>query len=155
MTFHFIILKIPSFARVISFFFIPNIRNIDNKVREKGDKKIRQKKCFFSVERGFEPWPLTWMLFWLLYSLDSMLVEYSTVGNSKRSQTLDSHFSLGPTEIAQGTHFGTPTWWSFLHEHKLNLICPSICLTLCYLKCLLVSLLKVSRTKVFKFAHNP
>ena len=40
VTFHFVILKIPSFARVISFFFIPNIRSIDNKVRGKGDKKI-------------------------------------------------------------------------------------------------------------------
>ena len=43
VTFHFVILKIPSFARIIGFSFIPNIRKIDNKVREKGDKKIGAK----------------------------------------------------------------------------------------------------------------
>ena len=46
VSFHFVILKIPSFARIICFFFIPNIRNIDNKVRQKGDKKMRRKKFF-------------------------------------------------------------------------------------------------------------
>ena len=61
-------------THVIGFSFIPNIRTIDNKVREKGDKKIGPKIIIFPVERGFKPWPLTWMLFWLLYSLDSMLV---------------------------------------------------------------------------------
>ena len=39
VTFQFVILKIPSFMRVIGFSFIPNIRKIDNKVREKGGKK--------------------------------------------------------------------------------------------------------------------
>ena len=38
MTFHFVLLKIPSFARVIGFSFIPNIRTIDNKVEAGGDK---------------------------------------------------------------------------------------------------------------------
>ena len=55
----------------------------------------------------------------------------------------------------------TPSWCTALeHQHgghssrtrtKVDL---SICLTLCYFKCLLVSLLKVSRTKIFKFKHN-
>ena len=53
VSFHFVILKIPSFARIICFFFIPNIRNIDNKVRQKGDKKIRRKK-FFSGWAGIQ-----------------------------------------------------------------------------------------------------
>ena len=53
--FHFVILKIPSFVRVISFFFIPNICNIDNKVREKGDKKICQKKFFFRLSWDSNP----------------------------------------------------------------------------------------------------
>ena len=51
VTFHFVILKIPSFARVIGFFFIPNIRTIDNKVEEEETKR-RQKnwsQLFFSV----------------------------------------------------------------------------------------------------------
>ena len=42
VTFHFVIFKIPSFARVIGFSFIPNIRTIDNKVEEKETKR-RQK----------------------------------------------------------------------------------------------------------------
>ena len=54
---------------VIGFGFIPNIRKIDNKVEEeqkkKREKKIGPINIFFLVERGFERWPLTWMLFWL------------------------------------------------------------------------------------------
>ena len=40
VTFHFVIFKIPSFTCVIGFSFIPNIRKIDNKVKE---RKRRQK----------------------------------------------------------------------------------------------------------------
>ena len=47
VTFHFVVLKIPSFARVIGLSFIPNIRTIDNKVRQKGDKKIGPIILFF------------------------------------------------------------------------------------------------------------
>ena len=53
MTFHFVIFKIPSFARVIGFSFIPNIRKIDNKVEE---RKRRQKKDERSIlVISFEP----------------------------------------------------------------------------------------------------
>ena len=41
-------------------------------------------------------------------------------------------------------HFGTPT-------QTRTRVYLSICLTLCYFKCLLVSLLKVSRTKILDF----
>ena len=67
-----------SFVPVMGFSFIPNICKIDNKVAEE-ERKRRPKNWpnfFFPVERGFEPWPLTWMLFLLLYlhSLYSMLI---------------------------------------------------------------------------------
>ena len=67
MTFHFVLFKIPSFACVIGFSFIPNIHTIDNKVEEEEKKRDKIVFFFFLVERGFEPWPLTWMLFLLLY----------------------------------------------------------------------------------------
>ena len=51
MTFHFIVFKIPSFAHVISFSFIPNIRTIDNKVEE---RKRRQKKDEKNIELPIE-----------------------------------------------------------------------------------------------------
>ena len=44
VTFHFVLFKIPSFARVIGFSFIPNIRTIDNKLEEKCEKSH---KAFF------------------------------------------------------------------------------------------------------------
>ena len=55
VTFHFVILKNPSFARVIGFSFIPNICTIDNKMREKGDKNNGPPIFSSSVEWGFEP----------------------------------------------------------------------------------------------------
>ena len=51
MTFHFVIFKIPSFACVIGFSFVPNIHTIDNKVEEEERKKLGQ-KCFFQGLRG-------------------------------------------------------------------------------------------------------
>ena len=47
VTFHFVIFKIPSFARVIGFSFIPNIRKIDNKVKERKGGKTKMKETFW------------------------------------------------------------------------------------------------------------
>ena len=42
VTFHFVLFKIPSFACVIGFSFIPNIHTIDNKVEEEETKQLAQ-----------------------------------------------------------------------------------------------------------------
>ena len=55
VTFHFVVFKIPSFARVISFSFIPNIRKIDNKVREKGGRKIGPPQNIFQLSMDSNP----------------------------------------------------------------------------------------------------
>ena len=51
-------------------------------------------------------------------------------------------------------HLAVPATWRSLHEHAQTKVDLSIRLTWCYFKCFLVSLLKVSRRKIFKFAHN-
>ena len=71
VTFHFVLLKIPSFAHVIGFSFIPNICTIDNKVEAGGDKKF----FFFALSGDSNPGILRGCCFLLyLHSLDSMLV---------------------------------------------------------------------------------
>ena len=46
VTFHFVLFKIPSFAHVIGFSFIPNIHKIDNKVEERKRRQKKMKKTF-------------------------------------------------------------------------------------------------------------
>ena len=54
-------------------------------------------------------------------------------------------------------HVGVPLWYTNMAvtPRTWTKVDFFICLSLCYFKCLLVSLLKVCRTKIFKFAHNP
>ena len=52
VTFHFVIFKIPSFAHVIGFSFIPNIHKIDNKVEEKKEAKKDERSILVI---SFEP----------------------------------------------------------------------------------------------------